>query len=54
MHPSGDLKARKDYWVAQAAAGDTFSVSREANAEDAARATEGFLWMKTVRGTTGL
>ncbi|CAM9305770.1 unnamed protein product, partial [Ectocarpus sp. 13 AM-2016] len=46
VHPSGDLKAGKDYWVAQAAAGDTFSVTREANAEDAARATEGFLWMK--------
>ncbi|CBJ30727.1 conserved unknown protein [Ectocarpus siliculosus] len=46
VHPSGDLKAGKDYWVAQAAAGDTFSVTREANAEDAAHATEGFLCMK--------
>lgn len=48
VHPSGHLKAGKDYWVAQAAAGDTFSVTREANWEDAARATEGFLWMKEV------
>eukprot|EP00752_Nemacystus_decipiens_P013078 g11567.t1 len=46
VHPSGNLKAGKDYWVTQAAAGDTFSVTREANWEDAARATEGFLWMK--------
>lgn len=49
VHPSGFLKAGKDYWVAQAAAGDTFSVTREANWEDAARAIEGFLWMKAVR-----
>lgn len=54
VHPSGDLKAGKDYWVAQAAAGDTFSVTREANWEDAARATEGFLWMKAVREGTVL
>ncbi|CAM9300141.1 unnamed protein product [Scytosiphon promiscuus] len=46
VHPSGELKAGKDYWVSQAAAGDTFSMSREANWEDAAHATEGFLWMK--------
>lgn len=49
VHPSGELKAGKDYWVAQAAAGDTFSMTREANWEDAARASEGFLWMKAVR-----
>lgn len=48
VHPSGNLKAGKDYWVAQAAAGGTFSVTREANWEDATRATEGFLWMKEV------
>lgn len=54
VHPSGHLKAGKDYWVAQAAAGDTFSVTREANWEDAARATEGFLWMKEVTPSTPL
>lgn len=48
VHPSGNLKAGKDYWVTQAAAGDMFSVTREANWEDAARATEGFLGMKEV------
>lgn len=52
VHPSGILKAGKDYWVAQAAAGDTFSLTREANWEDASRATEGFLWMKEVRTRT--
>lgn len=53
MHPSGNLKAGKDYWVAQAAAGDTFSVTREANWEDAALATEGLLGMKAV-STNGI
>lgn len=37
--------------MAQAAAGDAFCVTREANAEDAARAIEGFPWMKSVRSS---
>lgn len=48
VHPSGQLRVGKDVKVAQAAAGNTFSLVREANGEDAARATEGFLWMKVV------
>lgn len=48
VHPSGQLKVGKDYRVAQAAAGGAFSVTREANGDDAARAVEGFLWMKAV------
>lgn len=38
----------KDYRVAQAAAGGTFCVTREANGDDAAQAVEGFHWMKAV------
>ena len=48
VYPSGQLKVGKDYRVAQAAAGSTFSVTREANGDDAVQAVEGFLWMKAV------
>ena len=48
VFPSGQLKVGKDYRVAQAAAGGTFCVTREANGDDAAHAVEGLHWMKAV------